>query len=107
MLRPNCADGLYGFHQEMDAVLKTASVFIRTVVRNGGIKTMDQVTVRRMDLKPFKSGCQRTLCAIPKQVLDTMDLINAQFMRDTIFVIVGDRAGADHLPAFGFIRGNG
>ena len=82
MIRPDFSHGARCVEQQADAIFKTAAVFVRAMIHERREKFAEQVTVRRVQLQPFKARRQRAFRGGDKIILHAEDVCLGHGARD-------------------------
>lgn len=106
-LGPGGANLLDSLENKTGAVLEAASVLIRAVVGNGRQEVVDEISVSSVDLDHIEAGLLGANSGGNKLVLDLMNLLDGQLVRDSPLSGIGDGRRTNNLPSVGTLEDGG
>ena len=98
-LRPYLAYGINSFEQKAHPLDKAATIFIVAMVGERRQKFMEEISMSRVDLDDFKSGCEGTLRGCLETLDHSGDLLAGERAGKRIVGRKSFSAGTDGLPA--------
>src|SRR3954451_5864991 len=98
MVRPFCANHAGRFHKTSSAVRQTPAILISSMIGKRRIKTVQQISMRSVDLKPLETRLPGSNCRLAKRFANAFNFFYFQLVRHTPALCERDSAGSNDLP---------